>query len=101
MGATKCASGLPADKRTWIELFAAVGARDATRMSTLAEQLLQLTDISAAQREYLYNVAITGYLAQRRFDAARKAWDRAARALPAERMQLPWMQLQRKWAQSP
>ena len=101
LGATRCSSRLPTDKRSWIDLFAVVGARDASGMSRLAEQLLASGDTSMTQREYLYNAAITGYLADRRYGDARAALERAARVLGADRMRTPWMQLQAKWAQTP
>ena len=89
------------DQKVWIELFAAVGARDAPRMSALAENLLDGTQLSLVQRNYLFNAAMTGYLVERRNADARRTWERMAKQLPASLLQMPWMQLQWKWAQAP
>ena len=97
----RCAAGWPPDKHSWIQLFAAVGARDATRMSELAESLLERQGLSPIQRNYLFNAALTGYLVDRRNAEARKTWGRMEKALPPNLLQMPWMQLQWKWAQAP
>ena len=82
-------------------LFAAVGARDATRMSALAEPLLDEAGLSLVQRNYLFNAAMTGYLVDRRHADARATWARMEKSLPAILLQQPWMRLQWTWAQAP
>ena len=97
----ECLSRLSSDKTTWVELFAAVGARDATRMAQLAATLLDRSDTTETQRIYLFNALITGQLAERQFAAARMTWGRMEKELPASTLKRPWMQLQRKWARDP
>ncbi len=101
LGASPCAGAMTPDQKTWVELFAAVGARDAPRMSALAEKLLDGGELSLVQRNYLFNAAMTGYLVARRNADARQTWERMAKQLPASLLQMPWMQLQWKWAQAP
>jgi spermidine synthase len=59
-----CFGSLDADTRRWIELFHAVGRRDAAAMSALAEGLLgERKDVPAGDLEYLYGAAVLGRLA--------------------------------------
>jgi hypothetical protein len=101
LAARNCAARHSASKRSWLGLFAAVGARDATRMSETATALLAPQGVSETQRIYLYNALITGQLADRKFADARKTWAAMESALPRSLLLQPWMQLQRKWAQEP
>ncbi|MBK6601781.1 MAG: fused MFS/spermidine synthase [Betaproteobacteria bacterium] len=101
LAASPCAARWPADKQAWMALFAAVGARDATRMSALAEPLLDEAGLSLVQRNYLFNAAMTGYLVDRRHADARATWARMEKSLPAILLQQPWMRLQWTWAQAP
>lgn len=96
-----CAKRLPDVERMWIDLFVAVGARDADRMAEIAQKLLDIPTNTQMQQVYLYNVALTGQLADKQFAAARSTWSRMEKALPPATLQQPWMQLQRKWAQEP
>jgi hypothetical protein len=58
-----CYARLPAEYRRWIELFAAVGARDARQMGALGESLLAQTfTLPRGHRRYLLTSAMTGYL---------------------------------------
>ena len=62
-------------QRRWLELFAAVGARDAPRMASLGEQLLRTqTEIGADAREYLLMAAMAGHVARRDGAAALALW---------------------------
>jgi hypothetical protein len=69
---SSCISALNASQRRWLELFKAVGSRDAARMAQMAEMLLtQQSDLPADHRQYLLSAGLAGYIAQnRRADAA-------------------------------
>jgi predicted membrane-bound spermidine synthase len=78
-----CYAGLAAYQRQWIELFRAVGARDAAGMAGLAGQLLAGNlEINADSREYLWMAGLTGHLATRDAGNAKRLWDRYAAELP-------------------
>ncbi|HZM36506.1 MAG TPA: hypothetical protein VFC18_18740 [Burkholderiales bacterium] len=62
-------------QRRWLELFAAVGRRDAGRMASLGEELLHTqTEIGTQAREYLLTAAMTGRVASGQGDAALALW---------------------------
>lgn len=96
-----CAARLTARMRSWLELFAAVGERNAEQMRERAAVLLEAGEMTNMQRIYLYNARITGQLADRQFADARKTWAAMERDLPASLLKQPWMELQRKWARDP
>ena len=71
-----CAPKLRDFQLRWIALFRAVGARDAGEMADLGAALLHTTpELHADAREYLLMAAMTGAIASRRHDLARKLWD--------------------------
>jgi len=67
-----CAGALDASQKRWLELFKAVGGRDAGRMAQMAEMLLtEKSHLPAAHRQYLLSAGLAGYVAQgRRAEAA-------------------------------
>ena len=66
-----CLAHLEPQQRAWIELFAAVGRRDALVMARTAEALLALqSDLPGGHRHYLITAALTGYIVQGRRDKA-------------------------------
>jgi len=76
---TACYGALPQQYKSWIALFKAVGARDGVEMARLAEQLFAMpSTLPAESRRYLLTAAMTGYLAQRKPEAAMHAWERFA-----------------------
>ena len=73
---TPCYSALAGFQRQWIELFRAVGARDAKRMSELGGRLLAGPfEINEESREYLWMAALTGHLAIGDKAGAKRLWD--------------------------
>jgi spermidine synthase len=70
-----CIATLRDFQRRWIELFRAVGARDARRMSVLAEELLGIQqELGAEAREYLLMAAMAGHVASGNGAAALALW---------------------------
>ena len=75
IASTKCFSTLPQFQRRWIELFAAVAARDPARMARHARELLDTTpELAADAREYLVLAALSGSMAGRDKPAALELW---------------------------
>ena len=71
-----CYAGLEKYQRQWIELFRAVGARDAVPMAELAGQLLAGTsELNAESREYLWMAGLAGYLAAGDKAGALRLWE--------------------------
>ncbi|MBM3345155.1 MAG: spermidine synthase [Betaproteobacteria bacterium] len=74
-----CLAGLETQQRRWIELFAAVGRRDAAAMARLAEALLpERSDLPAGHRQYLVAAGMSGYLADGQHGKALAMWNRHA-----------------------
>ena len=72
---TQCFSTLPQFQRRWIELFAAVAARDAARMAGHARELLDTTpELATDAREYLVLAALSGSVAGGDRPAALELW---------------------------
>jgi predicted membrane-bound spermidine synthase len=70
-----CAGSLRAYQRDWIDLYAAVGARDAARMVAFATRLLAgHEDYNRETREYLVVAGMTGALAAGDAPAALGLW---------------------------
>ncbi len=68
-----CYRNLAGDTRRWIDLFRAVGRRDAGEMTAIAEGLLAATpELAAADLEYLYGAAVLGRLARGELAQARQ-----------------------------
>ena len=85
-----CYGGLPADTRRWIELFQAVGRRDAQAMAAIAEELLAGAAVHpAADLEYLYGAAMLGRLAQGDREGARQLVAKYDRKLSGRRREQP------------
>ncbi len=77
-----CFAGLDKFQRQWIDLFRAVGARDAVNMAELAGQLLAGTyAVNAESREYLWMAGLTGYLAAGDKAGALRLWELHAAGL--------------------
>jgi len=71
-----CLSTLSAEQRRWVELFKAIGSRDAARMAQMAEMLLtQQSDLPTGHRQYLIAAGMAGYLAQSRPIQAAGLWN--------------------------
>jgi hypothetical protein len=65
IGETPCARGLEPADRAWIDLFAAVAARDASRMAELGVNALEpLRNTRGPAGEYAFMAAVTGALKQ-------------------------------------
>ena len=61
-------------QRRWIDLYGAVGARDAKRMAALASELLATQEVGREAREYLVVAGMAGYLAAGQPGEARALW---------------------------
>jgi predicted membrane-bound spermidine synthase len=82
---TPCYARLPAEYRNWIELFAAVGARDARQMASLGEALLgQSFTLPRGHRRYLLTAAMTGYLSLGEKPKALALWQRHGQSVRDE-----------------
>jgi hypothetical protein len=75
IASTRCFSTLAQFQRRWIELFAAVAARDAARMARHARELLDTTpELGTDAREYLVLAALAGSVAAADKPAALELW---------------------------
>jgi spermidine synthase len=75
VASTQCFPTLPQFQRRWIELFAAVAARDTARMAGYARELLDTTpELGADAREYLVLAALSGSVAGGDRPAALELW---------------------------
>jgi len=73
---TSCYAGLAKYQQDWIELFRAVGLRDAVRMAEIGGRMLAGTsEINEESREYLWMAGLTGYLAAGDKPGAKRLWD--------------------------
>lgn len=76
VAAAPCYAGLARFQQQWIELFAAVGARDAFRMAELGGQILaNVPNVGADSREYLWMAGLTGHLAAGDHAGALRLWN--------------------------
>lgn len=73
---SRCLVRLPAGYRNWLALFAAVGARDAERMTRLGMVLLDAGGVTPHQRDYLVLAALAGSLARGDDASARQISER-------------------------
>lgn len=72
-----CAKRLPDEDRRWLELFAAIGARDPGRIASHATELLDTArELTPATRRYLLTAALTGLIATRDYDRATQIWNK-------------------------
>jgi spermidine synthase len=77
--ALPCFATLYEFQRQWIELFAAVGGRDAARMAAVGETLLRTQpSLSSDAREYLLQATMSGALVAGERARAAALWDRYA-----------------------
>jgi spermidine synthase len=61
---SRCMQSVPAAFKPWLQLFRAVGARDAAQMAVLSQALLGATsELPRSHREYLVTAGMTGLLA--------------------------------------
>jgi spermidine synthase len=71
-----CYASLAEYQRQWVDLFRAVGARNARRMAELGgEMLAGPSDINAESREYLWMAGLTGYIAAGDKAGAKRLWE--------------------------
>ncbi|HEX4883825.1 MAG TPA: spermidine synthase [Casimicrobiaceae bacterium] len=81
--AAPCASRLDAVDRRWLDLFEAVGARDAERMARIGGEIALVPgELRADLRRYATTAAAVGHLVTGRPAAADALLDRAATKLP-------------------
>jgi len=61
--AAPCSAKLPVSEREWVDLYAAVGARDAAHMGRAATAILERdVDLPATSRAYAVAAAMAGYI---------------------------------------
>ena len=83
MTGAPCYKGMHEFQRRWIQLFAAIGARDAVRMAELASNLLATqTELNTDSREYLLMAGMAGYIAAGAPEHARTLWGSYSRLIP-------------------
>jgi predicted membrane-bound spermidine synthase len=71
-----CLARLQGRYRTWLALFAAVGARDPERMTRLGTALIEGGELTEHQRAYALLCALAGSLARKDAASARRIADR-------------------------
>jgi len=77
--AAPCFATLYPFQQRWIDLFAAVGARDAARMAAIGTQLLETQpSLSSDAREYLLQATMSGAIVEGNAERAAALWDRYA-----------------------
>jgi predicted membrane-bound spermidine synthase len=70
-----CYARLSQTQINWLELFKAVGSRDAPNMVVMAERLIaSLSDIDREKANYVLNAGMLGYLAQGQQQNAQRLW---------------------------
>jgi len=74
---SRCGRALSGEEHRWLELFAAVAARDADRMATLGEALVRMTKVPDAASEYAFLAATTGLICKGEATQAREFMDAA------------------------
>ena len=84
-----CLARLPGRYRTWLTLFAAVGARDPERMTRLGTALLEGGELTQHQREYAVLCALAGSLVRGDAASARRIVDRWMPQLTAAQRNAP------------
>lgn len=98
--ATPCYGKLPAEYRRWIELFAAIGARDAKKMAAIGEALLEQTfTLPRGHRHYLLTSAMTGHLSLGDRAKALALWQRYGKSVQDEYDSDPTLRLLRAHAE--
>jgi predicted membrane-bound spermidine synthase len=88
IGESECARSLEPAERVWIDLFAAVGARDAERMAELGVKALEAQrDARGPAAEYAFMAAVTAAIKKGDQALARRLLEQGARAWlrPGER----------------
>ena len=86
IAASRCYGGLHEVQRRWLELFRAVGARDARRMAELGASLIAGAEpLAADAREYLLLAALAGHIASGDKPGALALWERYGRGTRAGR----------------
>ena len=84
---SSCYGALDERTRNLFDLFRAVGRHDAGRMARLASQLLETAKGEGAV-EYLDGAALTGFVAQGKYEGARDVFLRFSGSIPEKRRQL-------------
>ena len=79
IAATPCYAGLEKYQQQWIELFRAVGARDAAKMADLGGKVLaSAAEINAESVEYVWMAGLTGHIASGDRAGAKRLWEQHA-----------------------
>jgi hypothetical protein len=86
-----CRSRFNAAQTEWLELFAAVAARDARATQPAADAVLRRRAVlTAGQLEYALLSGIAARTALGRHDEALALFAEHGKGIPAERLELPW-----------
>jgi predicted membrane-bound spermidine synthase len=97
---SSCTKRLASRRLAWLDLFAAVGARDAPRMVATARSLESDTRNTPAERTYIANALSTGLLVQGDRAGARNALVRPDATADSDRSDA-WIGLAKAWAEGP
>ncbi len=72
-----CGGKIPEAQQKWLDLYLAIGRRDAQAMTMLSESLLSLsTDLPKGNRQFLITAAMTGHLMRKDKAGAAAVWSR-------------------------
>ncbi|QJW84180.1 hypothetical protein HK414_10770 [Ramlibacter terrae] len=90
-----CRKAFSPVQRTWLELFAATGARDAAQVRTLAAKVLaEDPSLSQTARAYATLAAVAAHVAMGEADAGARTLQEQRRHLSEDHLQAPWF----RWA---
>jgi hypothetical protein len=92
VAASKCVARMPRERMEWIELFAAVGRRDAQSIAALSERLLPGA-ATTSETEYLVAAGATGFLAMHDRNRARQILRRDTDYEGSKYRKLGWYRL--------
>ncbi|MFM9970028.1 MAG: fused MFS/spermidine synthase [Burkholderiales bacterium] len=84
MAASACLARASAAYRTWMALFAAVGARDAQRMTQLGAELLEAGGLTPNQRAYALLASLAGSLSRKDAAGTKRVADYLLQLTPAQ-----------------
>lgn len=89
--AARCGRSLAADQRAWIDLFAAVGARDADAASRLADKVLATDrELTLENRAYATLASVSGHISATRLGKASAVLKEQNRQLDAQQLETAW-----------
>lgn len=89
--AARCAAALSPAQRAWVDLFAAVGARDGDASARAADKVLALdAGLTAENRAYATLASVSGHIAATRRTRASEVLKLQSRQLHPEQLEAAW-----------